>query len=410
MSISAIGMSICLAVAVMVLTEIYLAIQLYVNTTVDVRYGNTMKVCMVIGGLLETGGIQTHTMELSRALADRGHDVRILCMGVKVPPPPNVTVDVVTEKPFTLGVYRRIKALRKNDDLDIVHSQGCAGINVIMNRLSGVPFVQTLHSTAVSEYRVSRRSLFDKKYYATFYLEEAIPSHMANAVICVSEYTAGQAISNYFLRRDKITVIPNGIDIDKFKDEGRHRKNGKTILMVGRIDPRKGYLEFVNRIAPGIVAKDPGIKINIVGDEFDIYKEYTESVKRAVIENRLADNIRFLGRVTFEELKMLYSSSDLFLLASKEEGFGIVLLEAQSCGLPVVAFNTSGIKEAAVNGKSGFLVDSYDEMVGKVVMLMSDETARREMGASAREFASRFSWKEIASRVEKVYVSVLGEV
>ncbi|MDI6896785.1 glycosyltransferase family 4 protein [Methanocella conradii] len=368
-----------------------------------------MKICIVVGGYLETGGIQTQSVELSRALAARGHEVRILCMGSRMPIPAGVMVDVI-EKPFTMGVFSRIKRLYREGELDIVHAQGCAGFNVMLNRIfQGVPFVLTLHSTAVSEYKVSQRTFWDKKYYATFYLEEALPCHLASVVIAVSEYTAGAASRHYFLGRERITVIPNGIDSSRFKDDGPCRKDGRTVLMVGRIDPRKGYMEFVEHVAPMLVKRVPGIKIDIVGDEFSSYLEYAERLKRSVVDKGLSNNVKFLGAVPFDELRQRYNSSDLFLLASKEEGFGIVLLEAQCCGLPVVAFNNSGIREAVDNGRSGLLVNTYEEMADAVAELMSDDKRRAEMGAAARAFAARFSWDSIAEQVEKVYERVINK-
>ncbi len=363
-----------------------------------------MKICMVVGGVLESGGIQTQAVELSRALADRGHQVRIICMGVDMPVPPNVTVDVIGEKPFTLGVYRRVRSLRREGQLDLIHAQGCAGFNVILNcLLDRIPLVETFHSTAISEYRVSTRSLFEKKYFAKFYLEEFLSGHFAKTIICVSNYTKDRASSDYLISKKKMTVVPNGIDISRFADQAAYAKNGRTILVVGRIDPRKGYLEFVSHVVPEIVRLNPGVQVRIVGKEFDTWKDYTDSVKRAIVDKGLSGNLKLLGAVPFEELRRLYNSSDVFLLPSKEEGFGIVLLEAQSCGLPVVAFNTSGVKEAVDSGSTGYLVNTYTEMAERATELLSDPAKAKGMGTSARAFAAGFAWDAIAGKVEKVY-------
>lgn len=368
-----------------------------------------MKICMVVGGILETGGIQTHTVELARALADRGHEVRIICMGVDMPVPENVTIDVIREKPFTLGVYRRLRNLRREGLVDLMHTQGCAGINVLLNRvIDRIPLIETYHSTAISEYRVSPRTLFAKWFYGTFYLEEFLSGHFASKIICVSQYTKNQARAHYLVGNGKMTVIPNGIDTGRFADPAAHAKNGRTILLVGRIDPRKGYLEFVNTIAPDIVRRIPDVQIDIVGKMFDTWAEYNESLRLSIAEKGLSGRVRLLGGLPFEELRQRYNSSDLFLLPSREEGFGIVLLEAQSCGLPVIAFNTSGIKEAVDNGKSGYLVETYGEMVDRTAELLADAATVKQMGDRARTFASGFSWVTIAGQVEAVYSSVLN--
>lgn len=363
---------------------------------------------MVVGGVLESGGIQTQAVELSRALADRGHQVRIICMGVDMPLPKNITVDVVGERPFTLGVCRKVHSLSRAGQIDLLHAQGCAGINVLLNRIADrIPLVETFHSTAISEYRVSTRSLFAKWFYFKFYVEEFLSGHFASRIICVSSYTRSQAGSHYLIGKGKMTVIPNGIDTGRFYDPVRSAKAGKAILIVGRIDPRKGYLEFLRNVAPAIVQRAPDVKINIVGKMFDTWPEYNESLRRAIEENRLSDNVKLLGGVPFDELRRHYNSSDLFLLPSKEEGFGIVLLEAQACGLPVVAFNNSGIREAVDNGRSGYLAESYGEMADRAAEILSDPGKAEQMGENARAFAAGFSWDRIAGQVEAVYESVL---
>jgi len=370
--------------------------------------GVSMKICMVVGGVLESGGIQTQAVELSRALADRGHQVRIFCMGVDMSVPQNVTVDIIGERPFTLGVYRKLHSLRKAGLIDIVHAQGCAGFNVLLNRLvDRVPLVETFHSTAISEYRVSTRSLFAKWFYFKFYVEEFLSGHAASQIICVSNYTKNQAVTHYMIGQGKMSVIPNGIDTSRFCDSLGHDKGGSTILIVGRIDPRKGYLEFIRDVAPGIVRQLPGVKINIVGKMFETWPQYNESLRQGLAANSLSDHVKLLGGVPFEELRMYYNTSDLFLLPSKEEGFGIVLLEAQSCGLPVVAFNNSGIKEAVDSGRSGYLVETPGEMADRVAEILSDQAKAKLMGDNARSFAAGFSWDIIAKRVETVYESVL---
>ena len=118
-------------------------------------------------------------------------------------------------------------------------------------------------------------------------------------------------------------------------------------------------------------------------------------------------NVQFLGFVPEKTLIELYSKSSIFVLPSYYEGFGIVLIEAMSAGLPLVSVRTGGATEVIEEGKNGYLVD-YDNMHEPLLKLLGDEKLRIRMGKESRKrVEKKYDWKKIAGDVIKVYKEVL---
>lgn len=200
--------------------------------------------------------------------------------------------------------------------------------------------------------------------------QKIIPASMRklDGVICVSNYTKNECIKRNMLP-EKCRVIPNGIDADLFfinlpKSRLRERlakkihiETGakKIMLTNGRLVKRKGISWFVDSVMPKLKNK---FLYLISGDGPE-----KENIKKMIRKNQLENCVIMLGRTDFETLRLLYNASDLFILPNihiegNMEGFGIVVIEAGSCGLPVIASDIEGIKDAVINGKTGWLVES----------------------------------------------------
>ena len=176
------------------------------------------------------------------------------------------------------------------------------------------------------------------------------------------------------------------------------------MLFVGSLIPRKG-LPFLVEAAKKIVKEKGETKFLIVG-EGTLKSQLTASLAAA----NLAGNFRFLGNLKEDQLPAVYNCADVFVLPSVQEGQGIVLLEAQSAGLPAVAFDIGGVNEAIKNGETGVLVERADTeaLAEALLRLLSDEKLRREMGASGRRFvAENFTWDICAEKMLRVYHEAL---
>ena len=237
----------------------------------------------------------------------------------------------------------------------------------------------------------------------------------ADLVVTVSNYSLKQIVQLYGVDEQKIRVVPNGVDTEKFKptpadDNVRKRfglGNKEIVLFVGRLIPRKG-LQYLVEAAKSIVKEKPETVFVIVGDG-PLRNQLTVTLQKL----NLSRHFVFLGDVDNEVLPALYGLADVFVLPSIQEGQGIALLEAQASAKPVVAFSVSGVKEAVVDGKSGLLVErGKSTMLGNALLeLLSDRALREKMGSSGRDFVLRnFTWDICAQKMLTVYQEAWGVI
>ncbi|MCD0458889.1 glycosyltransferase family 4 protein [Roseiconus lacunae] len=232
----------------------------------------------------------------------------------------------------------------------------------------------------------------------------------ARRVIANSSYTYNMLRSEWKIPDSKIALLNPGIDTDSFPPHaGEKRRNGwkgkLVLLTVGRLQRRKGH-DNVIKALPEIALRIPNIHYAIAGDgeEFD----YLQSL---VIENHVEDKVEFLGEIDNDELLKCYQDCDVFILANREidgdvEGFGIVLLEAQSCGKPVVAGNSGGTRDTLIPNETGYLIDcSTPEQLTKTICEQLNCSSKRdEMGLAARSHVkSSFDWRVVDERMASIF-------
>jgi glycosyltransferase involved in cell wall biosynthesis len=202
----------------------------------------------------------------------------------------------------------------------------------------------------------------------------------------------------------EIDVIPNGIDPERFSPPPERRtRRVARLITVARLLERKGIQTILEACARPTVLP---VELTIVGTG-----PYEGELRALVQELGLADRVRFLGFVPNEELPCLYRQSDIFVLPSETESFGLVFAEAMSCGLPIAASNVGGIPETVRDGVDGLLCPPGEPLSLRenILRLMSNVDAHREISHSQRErILERYSWKQIAARYADVYRSVLA--
>ncbi len=219
--------------------------------------------------------------------------------------------------------------------------------------------------------------------------------------------TASKIVMSYFgVPEEKIRIIPNGIDFQRF-DEAEPLRNlaGKfNILFVGRLEPRKGVKHLIRayRTVKKII---PDSRLIIVGSGMRAYylSFITEDIEKNVI---------FMGEIPSENLQRVYKSADICVFPSNRgESFGIVLLEAMAAGKPVIAGNAEGYRELLQDGKYGIIVDPRDEdaLARSIVELYFKDEKRKELAEKGRKYAMNFDWKNVIKDISRLYVQILGE-
>ena len=280
------------------------------------------------------------------------------------------------------------------------------------------PVIHTIHGVLADEYEqaknngyLSFRGRIANNFMHRLAKLESEMAHDATLIVTISEYSLKKIKEHYQVDASKVRIVPNGVAIEKFKPledtqaakQNFELTNQPTVLFVGSLIPRKG-LTFLVEAARKVVKEKQTTQFLIVG-EGPLHSQLTKMLASA----NLTAHFRFLGKVSDDLLPSVYNCADVFVLPSIQEGQGIVLLEAQACGKPVVAFDLGGINEAVHNGVTGLLVPlgNTEALANALLKLLDDESLRVRMGVSGRRFVSDFfTWDTCAEKMLKVYQEV----
>ncbi|MDI3501049.1 MAG: hypothetical protein PWP22_820 [Thermoanaerobacter sp.] len=386
-----------------------------------------MNICIFAKGLPVhiRGGMERHIEDLVNGLVKRGHRVTIITTkhpeNVKKEEKENLKIYYVGDKPlrYTKRFYyesaKLFEELDKEENFDIVHSQSIAGYGVVEYCQLNKPLIVTLHGTHLNEIKSALSSKSMKGFALAFYLifkrlidrsdKELLQKDVK--VITVSYELYKDVKEQYKISEDKLVVIPNGVDTNRFKpmnvDDLREKMsltNEKIILSVGRIEKQKGY-HLLIKLLPEIL-KTHDVKLVIVGTG-----SYLPNLKKLAVKLGVSDNVIFVGKVSDNELPKYYNLADVFAFPTlRIEGLPYVILEAMACGKPVVASRIGGIPTVIENGKEGLLVKPNDleNLKDKLLMLLEDEKMAKKLGKNAREKVVRkFSVDKMIDSTVRLY-------
>jgi glycosyltransferase involved in cell wall biosynthesis len=220
--------------------------------------------------------------------------------------------------------------------------------------------------------------------------------------VAPSRFTAEQFIKLFKISKEKIRVIPEGVDLEKFNrsvdtsDINEKLGNERKILFVGNLNPNKG-VHFLIKSFALVKSRINDVKLVIVGDGH--LKHYLINLTKRL---NLEKDVIFAGFVNDEDLPKYYASCDIFASASVLEGFGLIFLEAMALGKPIVAFNLASIPEVVEN--AGILVNeiNHEKFANAIIELLSDEKLYQEKSENALKRAKLFSWEKIAEQFIKI--------
>ena len=235
----------------------------------------------------------------------------------------------------------------------------------------------------------------------------------ARKVITVSEFSARELMELYGLKREHIVVIPNGVSEDFVPRRDDHAitelrkriglKTEHFVLFIGGADPRKNHQIFLE--AAELVRKKLGSRtLVLVGSPIHPFGNYEETARR----RSLTEKVLCPGRLSTNDLQLLYSSTDLFVFPSLYEGFGMPVLEAMACGAPVLTSNSTALAEVA--GDAALLADPQDaRALGEaMIRALEDEPLRTDLKVKGFDRARQFSWEQAATKTLALYREVGG--
>ncbi len=390
-------------------------------------------------GAGDAGGLNVYVVEVSRRLAARGIAVDVFTRATSsdLPPvvemAPGVTVRHVNAGPFeglgkeelpaqlcafTAGVLRE-EAQHEPGHYDVVHSHYWLSGQVgwLARDRWRVPLVHTAHTLA----KVKNAALADgdqPEPRLRVIGEEQVVAE-ADRLVANTADEARQLVDHYGADPRRTLVVPPGVDLDRFTPGDRlaaRRALGVPadavlLTFVGRIQPLKAP-DLLLTAAARMLADDPGLRdrlrVHVVGAPSGSGLDAPRRLEELAAHLGIADLVRFLPPQAPDRLALHYRAADVAVVPSHNESFGLVALEAQACGTPVVASAVGGLTTAVRDGVSGVLVggrdpDAYAAAVRAVL-------ARRPLlAAGARRHAAAFSWDRTADALVDAYTSAAAE-
>lgn len=271
----------------------------------------------------------------------------------------------------------------------------------LKSKIEKIPIIATIHDVYLNMWGES----LGKKIFNPIgkFIERVVCSLPYDKIITVSSATKDLIIKNFSVDEKRIEIVPNGIDI-KLIDKIKAKKKENQICFVGRLVPHKHVEDLICAIE--IVKKDiPNIKCKIVGG--GILKE---SLEKMIKRKKLENNIEILGyKKNYEDVIKIMKESEILVLPSTREGFGIVMIEAMRCKTVPIAYKQEAYKDFCDN-KNSILVEERNvkELAKNIKYLLENERIRKEMAKNGIKTSERFDWNKITKDIERIYENVVN--
>lgn len=361
------------------------------------------------------GGSGVVATELGKALADSGHQVHFITY--KQPFRldsfhENIFYHEVTFNnyplfefpPYETALSSKIVDVALYEQLDLLHvhyaiphaSAAYIAKQILKEKGFHLPFITTLHGTDIT--------LVGKD--ATFIPVVTFSINQSDGITAVSESLKNETYEHFEINKD-IAVIPNFIDFSRFKKLNKEhfrkviaRNNEKIIMHTSNFRKVKRVEDVIHIFCK--IRAEVDAKLLLVGDGPE--RQHIEKLSRQLCNH---EDVHFLGKQ--EAIEELLAISDLFILPSETESFGLAALEAMACEVPVISTNTGGVPEINIHGETGFLsnVGDVEDMAKHAIALLKDEAKLALFKKNAYKQAKRFSLENIMPKYESYYKEVL---
>ncbi|TBN03608.1 glycosyltransferase family 1 protein [Hyunsoonleella flava] len=365
-----------------------------------------------------SAGIGTSVKNLVEALVEKGIQVTIFVYHQNtsaVFEENGVVFHIVPKKKFKIGTwyfYRKflqnyINATVSKENIDILEAPDWTGITVFMK--FKIPLVIRFHGTDAYFCKLENR----KQKFKNFVFEK-VALKKAVAFISPTNFTKQQTATLFSLNESKISVIPNGVDLDYFNNGNPHSFEEKTLLYIGTLIRKKGVLELA-KIFNAVIEEEPDAKLVLIGsDSFDI-KTGSNSTYKLMLEafsDAAKANTRYLRKIPYSQIKNHIKNAHVCAFPSFAETFGMVTVESMALQKPVVNTNIGWANEIIDDGINGYLIHPTETKVyaEQIVHLFKDKSLCLNIGKSAKQkVESTFDIKNIAIENINFYKAVISE-
>jgi len=364
-------------------------------------------------------GVGTYTRNVVRALGRLDHSNHYFLIGspekvVEMGPlPPNFRTVSLLDDGTTAKGYFQCRAILRRLQCDVVHIPYLFW----MPRTLPCPYVITVHDVLEHMYRAHDRSSLRRSLH--FHLTRGVLKGAAR-ILAVSKYTKSEIEKLFGIVGPRVEVVYNAIDerflrghaseADRQILAERYLVTYPYLLYAGRISPHKNLVRIIEAFSAlkAELEKDgkfPDLKLIIIGDELSKHPD----LRRTVIRSGVHNDVRFMGFVPIEMLRVFYDAAKIFVFPSLYEGFGLPPLEAMAHGTPVITSNTSSLPEVVNNAAVLVNPENVFEIMRALHRVLLDQPLREKLKQRGYEQAKRFSWDASARRILEVYEEVAGK-
>jgi D-inositol-3-phosphate glycosyltransferase len=390
-------------------------------------------------GTGDAGGMNVYIAEVATRLARRGTEVEVFTRATSsnlpatFPMAPGVLVHNVVAGPFeglpkedlpgqlcavTAGVLRK-EASRREGWYDLIHSHYWLSGQVgwLAKERWGVPLVHTMHTMG----RVKNLSLApdDRPEPELRIIGEQQVVDAADRLVANTQAERSELVTLYDADPSLVDVVLPGVDLDAFHDRDRAAARAAlgfgpedlVVLFVGRIQPLKAPDLLVQAMAR-LRAADPAlaarVRLEFCGGPSGPGTEHPTALSDLAAELHVP--AAFHAPTDRARLRLRYAAADVVVVPSHSESFGLVAVEAQACGTPVLAANVGGLPVAVADGVSGLLVDGHDPGVWASALrrILGEHTLRARLAAGARGHAATLSWDATVDGLLTSYSAALA--
>lgn len=350
------------------------------------------------------GGAEVHAHEIFRRIAAQGHKVSLLCSGFNGAPKKE-NIDGIqifrsgNRSMFNYSVPSAYYKLKQNQKFDI-----------IIEDINKIPFYTPLYVkeplVAIVHHLFGHSIFMEAPFPHAAYVycaEKTIKAfYKKTRFITVSESTQKE-LESWNLKSLRKDIVYNGVDQRLFRQIPKLKSKNPLIGYFGRLKRYK-CIEHIIQVFPEILKKVSNVQLLIVGDG-----DYRNDLEKLALRKGIRDRIHFTGSVKNQK-KIDYLNRMWFAVnPSPKEGWGLTVIEANACGIPVIAADSPGLRDSVVHGKTGLLYPwgQHTKLKENILTMIENKRLRSRMGVQALQWSKRFSWdlsaKKILDIIEEVY-------
>lgn len=349
-----------------------------------------------------------HTMQWAKYLSEQGFDLQVISQHpISEDWPTHIPVSILPYKGvfgYFLNVFA-LKKLLKKIKPDILNVHYASGYGTTARLANVHPYVLSVWGSDVFEFP-----------YRSFFHKKLLQKNLKSAdVIASTSLSMAKQTQQFVDGHKKIEITPFGVDLEKFNPSCFDKNTNAQTICIGTVKTLKHVygidilLKALSIVFSDIKNEFPEVSnqlnFRIVGGGTDM-----DELKKLAVELGIDHLTHFTGSVSHEDVPSELNRLDIYVALSRQESFGVAVVEAQAMGIPVIVSNVGGLPEVVQNGKTGFIVDSENpqQAANAIKKLILDTELRQAMSVEAKQFAhSNFSWQSCAENMSDVYHKTL---